>query len=156
VITPAADRVAMIHQSITDERRYKVDEREVLRAGPTYTIDTVEELLARAAWSGLRARWFLILGADQLSRFHTWHRWSELLQKVSIAVAGRPGAVPSLHPLVQAISVIQLPMVPLHISSTEIRRRVAAGETIAEMVTPAVARYIEEHQLYRKDATPAH
>jgi nicotinate-nucleotide adenylyltransferase len=155
-ISAPEHRMAMVKAAIADERRYVLDAREVLREGPTYTIDTVEELQARAALSGRRARWFLIIGADQLARFHTWHRWSELLQRVTLAVAQRPGAVASAHPQVRSIDWEPIHMPQLHISSTEIRRRVAAGETIAEMVPPDVARYIDEHQLYREDAEAAH
>jgi nicotinate-nucleotide adenylyltransferase len=155
-IAPAADRVAMLQAAIADEPRYVLDASEVLREGSTYTIDTVEELQARALLAGRRARWYLIIGADQFAGFHTWHRWGDLLQRVTLAVAGRPGAGSAVHPQVQAAATVHLQMTPLHISSTEIRRRVAEGQTIAEMVPPAVARYIAEHQLYKKDAPPAH
>ena len=107
-------------------------------------LDTVREL--HAAEPG--THWFLILGEDQYATLHTWRDWRELLGLVCLAIANRPGAAIAVNPQIAAVEhrEVQLPM--MDVSSTEVRRRVGAGESIADLVPEAVARYIEQHRLY--------
>jgi nicotinate-nucleotide adenylyltransferase len=148
-VTAAQHRVAMLQLAIASEPRFVLDKTEIERQGPSYTLDTVRAL--RAAHPGVQ--WFLIIGQDQYSNLHTWHGWQELLQSVVLAVANRPGSLQPPHPDVQRQQhqVVGLPM--LDVSATDVRARVAAGQDIAALVPPEVARYIETHRLYR--ATPA-
>jgi nicotinate-nucleotide adenylyltransferase len=148
-ITAAQHRVAMLQLVIASEPRFVLDKTEIERQGPSYTLDTVRAL--RAAHPGVQ--WFLIIGQDQYTNLHTWHGWQELLQSVVLAVANRPGSLPAPHPSVQRQphQVLSLPM--LDVSATDVRARVAAGQDIAALVPPEVARYIETHRLYR--AAPA-
>ena len=143
-LTPAEHREAMVRLAIAGEPRFVLDRVELQRSGPSFTLDTVSEL--QAARPG--AEWFLLIGADQLAGLHTWKGWQELLGRVVLAVANRPGALPPAHPEVQRHPqrIVQLPM--LAVSSTDIRRRVAQGEVISELVPPLVARYIAQHGLY--------
>jgi nicotinate-nucleotide adenylyltransferase len=142
----AADRAAMVALAIADEPRFTLESCELLRLGPSYTVDTVRELSARE-----RAEWFLVIGQDQFAQLHTWHGWRELVRGVTLAVANRAGAAPRSNPEVAAASggVIELPLPPTSVSATGVRLRVALGQSIADMVPPDVARYIEEHRLYR-------
>ena len=154
-LSAAPHREAMLRLAIDGEPRYVLDRIELERPGPSYTLDTVRAL--QAAWP--RAQWFLLIGADQYAGLHTWVGWRELLSRVVLAVANRPGPPRPVHPEVlrQPHRVVPLPM--LDISSTEVRRRVAAGQDIGALVPPAVARYIAEHSLYRNPvagADPAH
>jgi nicotinate-nucleotide adenylyltransferase len=92
--------------------------------------------------------WFLILGQDQYASLHTWRDWRELLALVCLAdrqPAGR-GACREQPDRERGHREVQLPM--MDVSSTEVRRRVAAGESIADLVPEAVARYIEQRRLY--------
>ena len=75
--------------------------------------------------------------------------WRELIGMVTLAIANRPDAEPSVNAQIAKVPhhLVNLPM--MDISSTEVRRRVAAGESIATLVPPAVASYIERRQLYR-------
>ena len=145
----AADRAAMLALAIADEPRFQLESCELLRTGPSYTVDTVRELSAREANRG--AKWFLIIGQDQFAQFHTWHGWEELVRLVTLAVANRAGEAPHSNPDVAAASgnVIELRLPPSTVSATDLRLRVALGDDIAAMVPSAVARYIEQHGLYR-------
>ena len=144
-LTPAVHREAMLRLATADEPRFVIDRRELDRAGPTYTVDTVRELRAEHPDATL----FLIIGQDQYAGFHTWQGWPEILQQVVLAVANRPGAAPAVDPAVlrHRHQVVPLPM--RDIAATDIRARVAAGLPITHLVPPEVARYIDLHGLYR-------
>jgi len=143
-LAAAADREAMVRLAIAGEPRFVLDRIELRRRGPSFTLDTVRELVA--AEPG--AEWFLILGQDQYASLHTWRDWRELLGLVTLAIANRPGAALAVNTQIARVEhqAVLLPM--MDVSSTEVRRRVAAGESIAGLVPDAVARYIEEHRLY--------
>jgi nicotinate-nucleotide adenylyltransferase len=144
-VTPAEHRKAMVELAIEGEPRFVLDDRELRREGPSYTIDTVRELQAEQ-----HAQWFLIVGQDQYANLHTWREWEDLLPRVTLAVAARGGALPAPSAPLAALPhrVTTLPMPRIDVSSTEIRRRAAAGEAIDDMVPAAVARYIDLHRLY--------
>lgn len=144
-VTPAAHREAMVRLAIAHEPRFVLDRIELERAGPSFTLDTVRAL--QAARPG--ADWVLLIGQDQFATLHTWHDWRELLGRVTLAVANRPGIVKAPHADVQRHPHRAVPLPMLDISSTEIRTRAAAGHDISSLVPPEVARYIENHALYR-------
>jgi nicotinate-nucleotide adenylyltransferase len=144
-ITEAVHREAMVRAAIAGEARYLLDRSELERQGPSYTLDTVHAL--RAAHPG--AQLFLVIGADQFAALHTWHGWRELLALVTLAVANRPGPMPEVDAAVQAAARHVVPLPMLDVSATEVRARIARGETVDTLVPPAVARYIENHALYR-------
>ena len=155
-LAPAEHRAAMVALAIADEPRFVLDRCELHRNGPSYTLDTVRELQL----SQPDARWFLIIGQDQFSSFHTWRGWQELLQRVTLAVAGRPGASSDVNVQVQADAAITghqpvaLPM--MDVSSTQIRSRIANGQDIADLVPAPVASYIARHSLYGGDLNQGH
>lgn len=145
-VTPAPHREAMVRLAIDGEPRFVVDRIELDRAGPSYTLDTVRALQAREPG----AEWVLLIGADQYAGLHTWQDWRELLARVTLAVANRPGLHPAPHAEVLRHPHRVVPLAMLDISSTEIRARVARGLPIDDLVPPAVARYIDLHALYRE------
>jgi nicotinate-nucleotide adenylyltransferase len=159
-------RLAMA-QLAFDAPRCVVDPRELLRDGPTYTIDTLRELHADQP----RATLFLLLGADQARALPSWHDWAGIAQLASICVAERAGYTPTTSPFDsetmtqavtqsatrlansatgpmpgQAFHTLHLPA--LAVSATDIRNRVATGQSLAGLVAPQVARYIAQHHLY--------
>jgi nicotinate-nucleotide adenylyltransferase len=144
-ITPAADREAMVRLAIAGEPRFALDRIEIERQGASYTLDTVRELQAREAG----AQWFLVIGQDQYAALHTWAAWQELLSRVTLAVANRPGLQATVHAEVLRHPHQAVPLPMLDISSTDIRQRVARGQDISKLVPSAVASYIETHRLYR-------
>ena len=152
-LTPAAQREAMLRLAIADEPRFVIERCELQRAGPSYTLDTVRAL--QAEWpAALPAEWFLVIGADQYRNLHTWHGFEQLLQRVSLAVAERPGEAPAasagdVDPRVRAARSVVLALPPMRVSASDLRARVAAGMDIAPLVPPSVALYIRQHGLYR-------
>jgi nicotinate-nucleotide adenylyltransferase len=146
-LTDAAHREAMVALAIEGEPRFVLDPIELRRPGPSYMLDTVRALqLAQPA-----AQWFLLLGQDQYAGLPTWHGANELVKLVTLAVAGRPGAPAApqgVHDRSLA-GVRPLPLPPMDVSSTEVRKRCAAGQPIGYLVPEKVASYIEERGLYR-------
>ena len=144
--TPASDRAAMVELAIAGEPRFRVERCEIERAGPSYTIDTVEQLSRRAP----NTQWWLILGQDQLAGLPSWQRWRELVARLPIGVAARAGeAVRAPAELAAAgASPREIPLPAMAVSATDIRARVAAGQPIASLVPAAVAGYIAQHGLY--------
>jgi nicotinate-nucleotide adenylyltransferase len=144
-ISSAAHREAMVALEIAHEPAFVLERCELQRVGPSYTLQTVHELRQRIG----AATWFLVLGSDQYNNLHTWRGWQELLSLVTLAVAERPDVALNPDPAVARVPVQSLPLAPMPISATDIRARVARGESIAGMVSDAVAGYIDRHHLYR-------
>ena len=144
-LSDAADREAMVRLAIAGEPRFVLDRIELRRPGVSYTLDTVRELAAAEP----DTEWVLILGQDQYASLHTWRDWRELVAMVTLAIANRPDAAPAVNAQIARAPhhMVSLPM--MDVSSTEVRRRVAAGLSVADLVPEAVARYIERRRLYR-------
>lgn len=163
--TPAAHRLAMTRLAIDGEPGWSVDDREVRRAGPSYTVDTLAEL---RAVHGPDAALVLLLGSDQLHNLASWHRHEALLGLAHLAVTQRERVAlhdfpPAVEALVQCHGVDALPdapagaivffkMPPVPVSATALRARLAAGERPAELVPPGVLDYIDRNGLYRPPA----
>ena len=153
VLAPPQHRAAMLAALLADEPGCQViDPRELQRAGATYTIDSVRELQAEQP----DADWFLVLGQDQYARFDTWRDWHDLLQRLTLAVAGRAGQAPrapeALLALPHRVKILNLP--PMHIAASDIRHRLAAGQPVATLVGERVAGYISQHHLYKQGNLP--
>ncbi|MGN6525088.1 MAG: nicotinate (nicotinamide) nucleotide adenylyltransferase [Burkholderiaceae bacterium] len=146
-LAPGADRAAMLRALTAGEPRFSIDERELRRAGPSYTVETLRELHAERPGT----RWWLVVGQDQYGRFDTWRDWRGIVALAGLAVAARDGdavrAAPALAGCAHALRIVELPAHP-H-SATAVRARVAAGEDVSALVGAPVARYIADHPLYR-------
>jgi nicotinate-nucleotide adenylyltransferase len=144
---PAADRVAMLRLLTAGEPRFEIDERELARPGPSYTVDTLRALCAEAPDTA----WWLVIGQDQYARLDTWHDWRGLVALAGLAVAARGdepvAAAPGLAGCPHEMRVLAMPAMP-H-SATAARARSARGEDVAALVGAPVARYIAHHHLYR-------
>jgi len=147
-------RLAMARLATAHEPRFVVDDLELQRPGPSYTLDTVRALLAAQP----DAQCFLIIGQDQYANLPTWQGWEDLIACVTLAVARRGDALPDAPPALRARphQVLGLPMPALHVSSTEIRARLARGDDpstlVPDLLPDSVARYIANHQLYAPGA----
>lgn len=143
----AEDRLAMCRAAVAGDPRFAVDDLELCRSGPSYTIDTAREL-KRRGWPSVS--W--MIGADMLLSLPKWHQAEALIHEVNFVVVARPGwmldwsQLPEAFRLLQA-NVVEAPL--MDVSATEIRRRVKAGESIADLTPPAVVRYIADRGLYR-------
>lgn len=142
-LAPAADRLAMARLAIAGNKHFEVSTVELNRPGPSYTVDTLEEL-QRAA--GGKAPCVLLVGADTLPEMGSWKNPSRLLQLARVVVARRPGA---LLPDRVTIPYETMANPGLDIAATEIRRRIREGRSIRYLVPEPVRAYIEEHYLYR-------
>ncbi len=151
-VTPAEDRYLMTVIATASNPHFSVSRIEVERPGPTYTVDTLEALRAQA---GPGADLFFITGADAMLEIFQWKDPDDVLSRAHFIAATRPGydlarfetRAPTSHP---NVSVMQVPA--LAISSTDIRRRVAAGEPIRYLVPEGVQTYVEKMHLYRSPA----
>ena len=148
-VTDARHRYAMV-EAVVRERGGGLEalDIELRRSGPTYTIDTLRELRA----AGASQLWWL-LGADALQGLPRWHQAAELLTLARIAVASRPGAELERHQLDQLVPglgrwVDWIPMPPVDLSASDLRRRIAAGEDVSADIPPAALDYIRRHNLY--------
>jgi nicotinate-nucleotide adenylyltransferase len=145
-LTAADHRLAMTELAFGGIPGVVVDDRELRRSGPTYSIDTLREL--HAAFP--RAQLYLLMGEDQAGGFTRWHAWQEVAAMAILCVAGRGNGegVEALRALPGVrVEMLQLPQMPD--SATHIRDRLTKGQDIAELVDPAVASYIESQHLYQ-------
>ena len=145
----AEHRLALCRLAVEGDERFTVSEVEIDRTGPSYTVDTLEELHSQAPDNEL----FLILGGDVAAGLPYWREPERVLSFATVAVAKRRGT--SKSAVDQALSSIHggdrvqfFRMPRIGISSTQVRRRAKAGVSIKYIVPDAVASYIEEHGLY--------
>lgn len=151
VITSAANRLLMTRLAISSESLFELSLIEMERSGPSFTVDSVEEL--RVLYEG--ATLFLVMAADSLAQIDGWHEPDRLLSLVEWVVGPRPGIeLPDRAALQERFGVaaerIHLVDGPaLDISSSQIRDRVAAGRAIRYLVPRVVEELISEQHLYR-------
>jgi nicotinate-nucleotide adenylyltransferase len=142
VRTRAEVRLEMVRAAIAGDPRFEASDLEMRRAGPSYTVDTLREL--RSAHPG--AELFFLTGADNLRDLPKWREPDEIVRLACLVVVSREGeSLPedAEHPA-RAVHVPRL-----DVSSTEVRRRVAAGEPIRYLVPDGVRAVIEREGLYR-------
>ena len=145
----------MTRLAFGDMPRVLVDDREIKRAGPTFTIDTLQALQAENPGAQL----YLMMGADQFSAFKQWHQWQKILQIAIICIAARPifdgseGQFDSLKQPEMRLLTLQMP--EMAVSATQIRQLIAGGlgenAGLPNLLPSAVASYIAQHQLYKAD-----
>lgn len=133
-------RIAMCRLAVEDDDRLEVGDVDIARGGLTYTVDTLADIAALNPGAEL----FFIAGADAVSRLSEWREPARLMKLARFVGVARPGhPVPSLTP---PHMVVETPEVG--VSSTEVRRRIRAGEQVRYLVPEAVAAYIAQHALY--------
>lgn len=159
----AHDRLAMVELAVAGLPPLCVDDRELKRDKPSYSIDTLESLRAELAADD---QLFLIIGWDAFCGLPTWHRWNELLEHCHILVLQRPDAdseaPETLRNLLAARSISdpltlegpggQISFIwqtPLAVSATQIRTLLASGKSVRFLLPDAVLTYIHAHGLYR-------
>ncbi|MBM4461978.1 MAG: nicotinate-nucleotide adenylyltransferase [Chloroflexi bacterium] len=152
-ISPAQQRLEMVRLATRANPHFKVSTIEIDRSGPSYTVDTMKMLRQQA---GDEAELWFFLGSDVLAELPKWREPQRLIQLCRLAAFARPGfplprleglevAIPGLSQRVTFVEVSQI-----DISGTDIRRRLAQGASIHNLVTEAVEKYIQEHGLYKE------
>lgn len=144
----AEHRLALTRRAVRGNPAFVVSTRELLRQGPSYTVDTVREFAEDAP----RTQWYLLMGADMFDTFASWVQPHEILRHATLAVALRPGAKAPRRTPFDAIGkgVVWLDNPGLEVSSTQLRARAHAGASLRYVTPDSVARYIEQHRLYRR------
>jgi nicotinate-nucleotide adenylyltransferase len=164
-------RLAMARLAFASVVKAVVDDCEIRRGGPSYTIDTLLAIrddamggvtAGRAGGAqspGTAPALFLIVGSDQAQALPAWHRYAEVLKNATICVAVRAYSARAnsefdvvkstgSHPFAALGHFVTLAMPASSLSATEIRERIARREDVAPLVGAAVARYIADHHLY--------
>ena len=139
-VATADMRLKMLHAAIEGEEGFGIDDCELRRPAPSWTIDTVLEIRKREAESEL----YLLIGEDTVATLDRWRRFDELNKLVRFVVLDRTGS--------QAQSDYQIVRRKIEISATDIRKRVAHGQSIRYLVPPAVEEIIQREKLYREQS----
>ena len=163
--TPAAHRVEMLRLALAANPRFVVDAREVRRAGPAYTVDTLDELRAEL---GTETPLCLFLGWDAFAGLAGWKDWRRIFGLAHVAVAARGGAAgigsltgelrteaeqrradaPAELGDLPAGRLWLHPMTPLAISSSQIRRLLQSGDSPRYLLPDEVLDHVRRHRLY--------
>jgi len=149
------DRLTMITLAIAGRDNFAVSDCELKRPAPSYTLDTVR-LFKREYGPETSIHW--LLGADSIDDLVHWYKVRELIDECNLTTMQRAGyAPPDFERFIPMWgpervaklkrNVVQTPLID--ISSTEVRRRLAAGEDVHGMLHPGVIEYIRRHELYR-------
>jgi len=157
-ITTAEHRLAMIKLAIAGNDRFAVDPVELRRAGPSYTVDTLEALHASRTGGGILANLVLVLSAEAFLGLMSWRAPGRILELARVVVVPRDGypaagpgfiseQLPGRPDLADRATFLDSPR--LHLSASDLRTRAAAGRSLRYLVPDAVAAYIDDHALYR-------
>lgn len=165
---PASQRLEMVKLACASNPQFMVDDREIRRHGPSYTVDTLTELRTEL---GSDRPLCLLLGADAFLGLVTWHRWQDIFCLAHCAVAHRPGFAQSswagnMPPALQqalaerqttdpsaltktpAGQILIYPLTPLEISASHIRTELQQGKSPRYLVPDTVLDYISQNKLY--------
>jgi nicotinate-nucleotide adenylyltransferase len=158
----AQDRLAMVELAVAGLPVLRADDRELQRALPSYSIDTLESLRGELAADD---QLFLLLGWDAFCGLPSWHRWQQLLSHCHLLVLQRPDADTALAPALlelmaarqvgdaRALSgpggqIALIQQTPLAVSASHIRQLLGSGKSARFLVPDAVLAYIHAHGLY--------
>ena len=150
----AEHRLEMCRLAAQEHPLLQVSDLELTRAGASFTVDTLTALQEQAP----DTRWHLITGADMFVTLRTWHRFADIARMAVLCTFPREGTdLSRLQAYAEELKADGVDCyVDIHpimtVSSTDIRCRVAAGESLSGLVPEAVERYIAEHGLYRQGA----
>jgi nicotinate-nucleotide adenylyltransferase len=151
-VSPPALRLEMIRAAVADDDRFRVSDVELRREGPSYTVDTLEELRSRDPGAFV----YFIVGADQFRSFHTWREPEAVARLARLAVMTRSGWSPDRDAPPIDVEYEAVPVTRVDLSSTDIRRRIREGRSVRYMVPGPVLRIIERERLYLEPAGAPH
>jgi nicotinate-nucleotide adenylyltransferase len=149
------DRLQMAMLATADDDAFAVSDCELKRPAPSFTIDTVR-LFQRDFGDDTAIHW--LLGADSVNDLVHWYKIEELIDECHLTTMQRAGYPPPDFDRFASLwgpqrvaklkrNVVHTPLID--ISSTQVRKRLAAGEDVSEMLHPDVVEYIRERNLYR-------
>ena len=148
-VSRAEHRYLMTVIATASNPRFSVSRVDIDRGGPTYTIDTLNDLHAQRPDAEL----FFITGADALSDIFTWRDADELFELAHFVGCTRPGYELDPETLKgipeEKVTIVEIPA--LAISSTDVRNRKAAGDPVWYLVPDGVVQYIHKYDLYNDE-----
>ncbi|QRG70535.1 nicotinate-nucleotide adenylyltransferase [Brevibacillus choshinensis] len=140
-LTSAATRLQMVELAVADHESFRVTDIELKREGPSYTYDTIVQLVDQFP----DCRFSFIIGGDMVEILPKWYRYEELSRLIGFIGLARPGA--TLEQVSREdVTFVEMPV--WDISSTLIREKAAAGQSIRYLVPNSVERYIKENRFY--------
>lgn len=143
-VTAAQVRWDMTDALVQGISGLRADDREIRRGGPTFTVDTLEEILSDQPDTEI----FLIVGADTAERLETWHRASDVVRLSTIVIVNRDETTNTALGFLRDARVLNVTMNPVDVSSSALREAVARGESIDAMTSSSVASIIRDCSLY--------
>ena len=143
-VTAAQVRFEMTKALVAGISGLRADDREIRRGGPTFTVDTLEEILGEEPDSEI----FLIVGADTVNRLETWHRASDVVRLSTIVIVNRDDSTNAAPGFLRDAQVVNVSMNPVDVSSSAIREAVARGESINSLTSSSVASIVRNRSLY--------
>lgn len=141
----ALDRYAMVALATSARPEFVASDMEIVREGPSYTVDTVAALKERDPEGTV----VLIIGSDNLDQLPQWKEPRRLLDLCDLAVVDRPGDRPATPPALAGARLHRVEGPGLPIASRDIRERLRAGRSVRHLVADSVADYIAKRGLYR-------
>jgi nicotinate-nucleotide adenylyltransferase len=153
-VTTASHRLNMVEIAVKGKKALKATPIEIERPGPTYTVDTLEELRKRGNEDD---EIYFVLGSDTLQTIGTWKNPGRILELCRLVVVPRPGYQPlsdeELEKILPGLSknIIVMKGPYLDISASQIRKRIAEGKPISHLVPEGIEEYIRQHNLYRRE-----
>ncbi|ORT98993.1 Nicotinate-nucleotide adenylyltransferase [Anaerovibrio sp. JC8] len=151
-VTMAKHRYVMTVLATCSNPNFEVSDIEMNRPGPSYTIDTISQLITQY---GKNTEFYFITGADTIQEIHTWDRIDELLTLCHFIGASRQGCLPDVNQIKESFGELgkrkihRLETPELEISSTDIRNRIKKGYSIKYIVPSCVEQYIYKEGLYK-------
>ncbi|MFZ1947909.1 MAG: nicotinate-nucleotide adenylyltransferase [bacterium] len=142
---PVRHRIRMAELAVGDCRAFTVSDLEARRGGLSYTVDTVVELRRRL---GPRVELWLLLGMDAYHEVRAWKKWEQVVQECFLGVARRPGYARAGLGGAVAAKTRFAQTAEINISSSDVRRRVRSGKSVAFLVPARVEAYVRRHRLY--------
>ena len=153
-------RYEMASMAFKDIPKTIVDNRESLRDGPSYAIETVKEIMSEE--EGVRV--VMIVGSDSFVDIHSWYKWKDLINLVDFVIMKRPDFPLSKNKKAKdlvsvkgfkkdlfedsKLNIFEIEVTPFKISSSSIREKIVKGKKIDHLVNTLVKEYIKKHGLY--------
>jgi nicotinate-nucleotide adenylyltransferase len=144
-LASAFDRYAMVSLATAGQGAFRPSEMELVREGPSYTVDTLRALRGRHP----EAELFLILGSDAFAEMGSWHQAAQVAAQATVVVIERPGPAGLPAPALPGLTTVRVNAPSLPVSSSEVRRLRGEGKSVRYLVPDPVADYIEKKELYR-------
>ena len=143
-VTAAQVRWDMTDALVQGISGLRADDREIRRGGPTFTVDTLEEILSDQPDTEI----FLIVGADTAERLETWHRAADVVGLSTIVIVNRDETTNTAPGFLRDARVLNVTINPVDVSSSAIREAVSHGDSIDVMTSSSVASIIRDYSLY--------